>query len=111
MFEGDPHRAELVLDTASGKTTVYLLDEHLAGPIASRSDHVTLNLCESGKDIGNTKTLRAVEATNKGLGASQFEIEDPELIEHLSTSKTNGAKLYVSIDRSPLWGWVYGGQE
>ena len=90
--------AEFVMDDATGKVTVYLLDKSMKISPEAVSSQETITIEGKTKDESKTYELAAVGRTAEKTSVDQFEVEDKELIGLLKTiGGDNTAKLNVTI--------------
>lgn len=90
--------AEFVMDDASGKVSVYLLDKNMKVNPEAVSSQETITIETKAKEDAKTYELAAVGRTAEKTSVDQFEVEDKELIGHLKTlGKVNTATLKVTI--------------
>lgn len=90
--------AEFVMDDASGKVTVYLLDKNMKISPEAVSSQETIKIETKTKSDSNTYELAAVGRTDEKTSVDQFETEDKVLVGHLKTlGGDNTATLHVTI--------------
>lgn len=91
----EEYHAEFVLDEASGKVTVYLLDKDIKTNPAAASAQETIVIEAKSGDETKTYELAAVNRTTDDMPtAQQFELVDKELHGPI---ETNLATLKVTI--------------
>jgi hypothetical protein len=95
--------AEFVMDDASGKVTVYLLDKDMKTNPAAVSSQETITIETKTKDETKTYELAAVGRSAEKTSVDQFEVADKELVGLLKTiGGDNSAILKVTIGEKPF---------
>lgn len=95
--------AEFVMDDATGKVTVYLLDKNMKINPEAVSSQETITIEGKTKDESKTYELAAVGRTAEKTAVDQFEVEDKELIGLLKTiGGDNTAILKVTLGEKPF---------
>lgn len=90
--------AEFVMDDASGKVSVYLLDKNMKVSPEAVSSQETITIETKTKDETKTYELVAVGRTPEKTSVDQFEAEDKVLVGHIKTlGGDNTATLNVKI--------------
>jgi hypothetical protein len=100
----EEYHAEFVIDEASGKVTVYLLDKNIKTDPSAASPQETISIEGKMKDETKTYELAAVNRTagDKPM-ASQFEVDDKELAGLIGKlGGNNSATLKVTIGDKPF---------
>lgn len=101
---GETHHAEWTHDAESGLVTVYILDSQAKKERPIAAAEVTIEVRLQGKQP-QTYVLSAVSTDNDGK-ASQFELQEPELLTSLKLKDAVDAQLHVEIDGKKLTGKV-----
>lgn len=95
--------AEFVMDDASGKVSVYLLDKDMKINPEAVSSQETITIDTKVGDEAKAYELVAVGRTPEKTSVDQFEVEDKELVGHLKRlGKVNTAVLKVTIGDKPF---------
>lgn len=90
--------AEFVMDDATGKVAVYLLDKAMKASPEAVSSQETITIETKVGDEAKTYELGAVGRTPEKMTVDQFEVEDKELVGQLKQlGKVNTAVIKVTI--------------
>lgn len=101
---GESAHAEWTHDEDSSRVTVFILDEAQKEERPIEAASVTIEVAVKGKEP-ESYSLEAVSPDADGK-ASQFEIEDPQLLVALKLKEAVDAQLQVAIDGKNLTGKV-----